>query len=323
MPLPSNYNRRCHNHDYYAPCIYIITILKSKEHPVFSVITHDARYKKITPILTPSKLGTIIYEQMEKWENEFAQIKILRRVVMPDHIHFEIYVRERLPQHLGSLIAIFKKNCSQEWLKYNSDKDSVNILPGVFEPGFNDKIAFREGAKDAFYNYIADNPRRYLIKKLTPEYFYHKVMIEIEGKRYGLYGNLCLLDEPVKAAVKISRKKENTPDLEKKIRFWEETIRCGGVLVSPFYNPEEKIYRDKAITEGSSLIIIVDYLFSERKKPYKELFDLCGEGRLLIISSEKYKETQKNIIYSEAQELNKLANAISMLPPTKAKLIRR
>ena len=358
MPLPVNYNRRCHNHDYYAPCIYMITMIKSDEMPVFSVIKNDSRYKKITPVLTPTELGKVIYEQLEKWENENPQIKILRRVVMPDHIHFEVYVRQRLPAHLGSLIAVFKKNCSQAWADSVELKSSSNELKaasvelsaasnelkagsvvlrsksidsavegrkviGVFKPGFNDKIAFKRGAKDAFYNYIADNPRRYLIKKLMPEYFYHKVMIKIEGKNYGLYGNITLLDEPCKAWVKISRKKVNTPDLEKRIRNWEETIRCGGVLVSPFINPEEKIYRDKAIENGAGLIIIVDYLFSERRKPYKELFNLCGEGRLLIVSSEKYSSPQQKITYPEAQVLNGIAEAISSLAPRRAKLIKR
>ncbi|MDE5869699.1 MAG: hypothetical protein K2H18_05660 [Muribaculaceae bacterium] len=336
----------------------MITMIKSDEMPVFSVIKNDSRYKKITPVLTPTELGKVIYEQLEKWENENPQIKILRRVVMPDHIHFEVYVRQRLPAHLGSLIAVFKKNCSQAWADSVELKSSSNELKaasvelsaasnelkagsvvlrsksidsavegrkviGVFKPGFNDKIAFKRGAKDAFYNYIADNPRRYLIKKLMPEYFYHKVMIKIEGKNYGLYGNITLLDEPCKAWVKISRKKVNTPDLEKRIRNWEETIRCGGVLVSPFINPEEKIYRDKAIENGAGLIIIVDYLFSERRKPYKELFNLCGEGRLLIVSSEKYSSPQQKITYPEAQVLNGIAEAISSLAPRRAKLIKR
>ena len=157
----------------------------------------------------------------------------------------------------------------------------------MFEPGFNDKIAFKAGAKDAFYNYIADNPRRYLIKKLLPDYFYHKLIIEVNGIRCGLYGNIFLLDNPVKSAVKISRIRERTPDLESKLKEWDETIRCGGAVVSPFINPYEKEIRDQAIAQEAGIILIVDYRFSERAKPYKALFDLCAEGQLLIISTEE------------------------------------
>jgi hypothetical protein len=134
----------------------------------------------------------------------------------------------------------------------------------MFEPGFNDKIAWRAGAKDAFYNYIVDNPRRYLVKKIYPEYFYHKLLLTVGERKCGLYGNIFLLDNPVKSFVKLSRIKSRTPDLEQKIKEWEETLRCGGVLVSPFINPEEKVWRDEAIRNGNGIILIVDYRFSDR-----------------------------------------------------------
>ena len=193
----------------------------------------------------------------------------------------------------------------------------------LFESGFNDKIAFRAGAKDAFYNYIADNPRRFLVKKICPEYFYHKLKIEVDGISCGLYGNIFLLDNPVKSFVKISRIREHTPDLDTKIKEWEETIRCGGVLVSPFVNPEEKIYRDKAIENDNGLIIIVDYTFTERAKPYKALFDLCEEGRLLIISTEEYATPPRGMQYARAQKMNAIAAAVAMFAPHSAKIIPR
>ena len=207
-------------------------------------------------------------------------------------------------------------------MKY-SERNSELGKESMFSPGFNDKIAFQAGAKDAFYNYIADNPRRYLVKKLCPEYFYHKIMIEMEGKRYGLYGNIFLLDNPVKSFVKISRDKSKMPDLDEKMKGWEETIRCDGVLVSPFINPSEKEIRDKAIENGNGLIIIVNYRFSERAKPYKSLFDLCAEGRMLIISTEEFPSPPKDMRYSEAQKLNGIASAVAKLPPLGAKLIPR
>lgn len=242
---------------------------------------------------------------------------------MPDHIHFEVFVMERIPLPLGSVIAAFKSNCSKEyWLRYSNSESSIKKL-SMFDPGFNDKIAFRAGAKDAFYNYIADNPRRYLVKKLYSDYFYHKLVIEINGQRCGLYGNLFLLDNPVKSFVKISRDKSRMTDLQEKIKEWDDTIRCGGVLVSPFINPAEKEIRDQAIKNGNGLIIILNYRFSERTKPYKSLFDLCMDGRLLIISTEEFTTAPKEICYYQAQKLNSIASAIACLQPCAARLVRR
>ena len=318
-----SFNRRCKGHDYHSRCIYMITIQKSTSFPVFSTITHDSRYKKITPIVNLTPAGKIIYECLDTLCMDFPNLKILRRIAMPDHIHFELFVTTPTEEPLGSIIAVFKSQCTKKyWMKF-SESNSELKKGSMFLPGFNDKIAFQAGAKDAFYNYIADNPRRYLVKKLCPEYFYHKIMIEIEGKRYGLYGNIFLLDNPVKSFVKISRDKSKMPDLDEKMKGWEETIRCDGVLVSPFINPSEKEIRDKAIENGNGLIIIVNYRFSERTKPYKSLFDLCAEGRMLIISTEEFPSPPKDMCYSEAQKLNGIASAVAKLPPLGAKLIPR
>lgn len=185
----------------------------------------------------------------------------------------------------------------------------------LFQPGFNDKIAVRAGAKDAFYDYIADNPRRYLVKKICPEYFFHRLKLEINGTRCGLYGNLFLLDNPIKSAIKISRIPERTPDFVARKREWEETIRSGGVLVSPFINPYEREYMDAAIRNGSGIILVTDYRFSDRAKPYKELFDQCAEGKLLIVTTEQFASPPPKIDYLHAQSLNAIAAAIAGLAP--------
>lgn len=94
-------------------------------------------------------------------------------------------------------------------------------------------------------------------------------------------------------------------------------------MVSPFINPEEKIFRDEAIKNGCGIIMIVDYCFSDRKKPYKDLFDLCAEGRLLIVSTEEFPESRKAISYTHAQELNTIAAQIATLSPQAALIHRR
>ena len=318
MTEVSNFNRRCHNHDYRSRCIYMITMLKANGVPRFSTITHDKRCKKISPIVKLSDVGTLIQNNLAKLVTDYSEIKVLARIIMPDHIHFELFVQQPLPLHLGSILAGFKSNCSVAFHRMTGT-DTNAPVQSLFTPGFNDKIAFRAGAKEAFYNYISDNPRRYLIKKHYPEYFYHKLTIDIEERCCGLYGNMFLLDHPLKAAVKISRRKERTPELAKKIGLWEEVLRSQGVLVSPFINPEEKKYYERAISSDTGIILIVNCTLSDRSKPYKKLFDLCAEGKLLIISTEQYLREQR-ITYSEAQYLNRIAAIIAQLAPQQVRL---
>lgn len=315
-----SFNRRCNNHDYRSRCIYMITMLKSPQAPLLSVITRDPKSPKISPLVDIYPAGKIIQDCLNQLCLNYPGLRILCRIVMPDHIHFELFVTERTEMALGSMIAAFKSACSKKFYeKFPQSPLALSNLP-LFESGFNDKIALRAGAKDAFYNYIADNPRRYLVKKLCPEYFFHKLQITVNGRECGLYGNIFLLDNPVKSFVKLSRDPLKTTDYESKIKEWEETIRSGGVLVSPFINPYEKEYRDTAVKNGNGIILITDYCFSNRKKPYKELFDQCAEGRLLIVSTEQFQEPPKRINYLHAQELNAIASQIAQLPPRGARL---
>lgn len=132
-----------------------------------------------------------------------------------------------------------------------------------------------------------------------------------------------LLDNPIKSAIRISRIPERTPDYESKKAEWEEVIRAGGVIVSPFINPHEKKYRDEAIENGNGIILVTDYLFSDRKKPYKELFEQCASGRLLIVTTEQYPEPPRKVDYLHAQELNAIAATLAQLPPSAGRLIPR
>lgn len=313
-----SFNRRCKSHDYHSRCIYMITMLKSAEAPLFSSITNVPCSGKITPQVTLHPAGEIIQECMFKLCVNYPALRILRRVTMPDHVHFELFVTERTDLPLGSMMAAFKAACSSGYRSAFPDSKLAKERLSLFQPGFNDKIATHAGAKDAFYNYIADNPRRYLVKKLFPEFFFHKLQIEINDRRCGLYGNIFLLDNPVKSFVKISRIAERTPEYETRIKEWEETIRSGGVLVSPFINPLEKRYRDAAIKNGNGIILVTDYCFSDRKKPYKELFDQCADGHLLIISTEQFHSPPKEMNYLHAQELNAIAAQIAALAPRTA-----
>lgn len=318
-----SFNRRCKGHEYRSRCIYMITMLKSPDAPLFSSVTAEPGAAKLTPVVSLFPVGEIIYRCLNDMCRNYPQLKILRRIAMPDHIHFELFVTERTVMSLGSMMAAFKSACTNQC--HSAFPESLIAKDGspLFTKGFNDKIAFRAGAKDAFYNYIADNPRRYLVKKMHRDYFFHKTQIIVGNKRCGLYGNIFLLDNPVKSFVKISRRKETMTDLDERIKEWEETIRCGGVLVSPFINPEEKVYRDAAIANGNGIILIVNYRFSDRAKPYKELFDLCAEGRLLIISTEEFATAPKQMQYSYAREMNEIAAQVAALAPCAARLVRR
>ena len=222
----------------------MITMVKNPLAPLFSTISRNPEKPKISPVVELLPAGKIIYGCLAQLHADYPTLRILRWIAMPDHIHFEVFVTERTEMPLGSMIAAFKAACTKKYQQeFPESRLAKENLP-LFEPGFNDKIAFRAGAKDAFYNYIADNPRRYLIKKLCPEYFFHKLMIEINGTLCGIYGNLFLLDNPIKSFVRISRIPERTPEFEtRKKRMGRNNPLRGRIGLSIHKSGRERIQK--------------------------------------------------------------------------------
>lgn len=89
IPFQHSYNRRCRGHDYRSRCIYMITILKAPHAPVFAVITRDPSKSKITPIVQPTPVGSIISECLTRLCVDYPCLRILNRPA----VFREIFVR--------------------------------------------------------------------------------------------------------------------------------------------------------------------------------------------------------------------------------------
>lgn len=287
-------------HDYHSVCIYMITLSKQEPVPAFSSIHNAAGFKKMDPVLGLSPIGLAIDAEVHGWLKEFAMIRLLNMRIMPDHIHLLIYVTERTEKHLSRIIQVLKWNCNR------------TLATETFSEGFNDKIVTKEGQRETFYQYISDNPRRYLARKLYPEYFQRVQVVEIAGQRFSLYGNLFLLNHPVKTQVRFSRS-FSPEELEARQHDYEEAIRCGGVLVSPFIHREEKKWRQRAVEGGASVIQVVMNGFPERFKPSGRDFDLCMEGRLLLVAPAEFESRRVDLSREAAMEANAVAQLIAAI----------
>lgn len=290
------------HHDYASKSIYLITINKGEGIPDFSRCYDDpALMNSSCPGVVDSFVGNAIKRGLRKLTEDFPFTKLNRYIVMPDHIHFILQYLVAADKKLGEIIASFKTGIRK-------DLD----MPGVFTPGFHDRILRYKGQLIRMRNYVMDNPRRRILMRNHREYFNNPHILNLYGRDYVVYGNFLLLREPVVSAVKESSK--YTDEQRANMREdWFETIRSNGVLVSPFIHTVEKNFRDKGIEGGASLIHITREKIGERFKPSGRYFDLCAQGRLLIISSQE-EATGKRLSKKEAEELNLLAKRLASGP---------
>ena len=350
--------RRHPKHDYYSKCIYLITINAAEGVPQFCELLGEPDSDTNPPRERSFRPGLVFKWELKKIVRDYPQVRILQYIVMPEHVHFIIDVKERVPYHLGTLIGEFKARCTR----------SLGLGISFFEEGFNDRILLGPGQLQRMIGYVKDNPRRRLVKRLHPEWFKSSQILEIAlasvagshptvgagvgsyptaGANVGnhpstgvdyelamivkelfkggaplklrMFGNPHLLLDPCIDFVKVSR--SYTPEVLTTRKWnWFNIIREGGVLVSPFIHPDERKVREYAESQDGRVVLITRDYIGGRYKPPGHWFDLCAAGRLLIISIYDSTEPGRTVTRAEAQRMNALARFLASSWPKNYKI---
>lgn len=268
--------RRATWHNYYGRGLYMVTVSK---HPLCSAFGSLEFRQPEDAKVTLSAIGEVIRHQIVVTPDYNPEIKIFDYVIMPDHLHVLLRVDRPMKHHLGDVIQAIK-SASTSRIRRITD----NPLLIVFEEGFHDRIITSPEQLETVRKYIKANPSRLAVRKAHPEYFSRINNLVIDEANYHAYGNFQLLDCPFKEQVVVHR--ADTEEKRKRNHdLWLYTAANGGVLVSPFISPAEKAIREEADEVGGRVILIINEPMGERFKPCGRDFELCEEGRLLIISA--------------------------------------
>jgi len=180
----------------------------------------------------------------------------------------------------------------------------------LFARGFNDKLLLRDGQLQRWLDYLADNPRRLLMKRAHPDLLRVRLDVDVCGTKCSAVGNLALLSAPQKLRVRISRSIAPSLLEQEKARLLA-AARAGAVLVTPAISPGEKAVARAAFDEGLPLIVLLDNGLDPMDKPSGERFRACSEGRLLLLSPFPHHNERIPITRAICEALNGLAWEIS------------
>lgn len=105
--------QRCQLHDYREPCIYHITVTTVDRKPLLGQVAGDVQVAKV--VLT--ELGMAVRYEINLLPKRYPQIQVLQYIVMPDHVHLILRVKERLPESLplGNIVAAWKHACGKAY----------------------------------------------------------------------------------------------------------------------------------------------------------------------------------------------------------------
>ena len=114
----SSYRPHDSGHDYYAPGIYLITlVVRNRRHNarMFGTLNNDARQ----PGVLLNDVGRAVLECWESIpafeESKGRRVATHKAVCMPDHFHGVIEVKEKMQVSLGQVIWGFKVACTKRW----------------------------------------------------------------------------------------------------------------------------------------------------------------------------------------------------------------
>jgi hypothetical protein len=179
----------------------------------------------------------------------------------------------------------------------------------LFARGYNDRLLLRSGQLDTWLHYLADNPRRLLMKREHPDLFRVKRGVEFAGMTFSAIGNVFLLQRPLRLQVQCSRRLTDA-EIETKISQCLEAASKGAVLVSPSISKGEKCVMRAVFEKGFPLIYLQENGFSDLAKPGGARMEACARGQLLILAPWEHHNERITISRNQCLSLNEMARMI-------------
>ena len=327
--------RRCVGHDYTDRQIYMITMVTEGRRPLFGQVVGRSEAEVGSadePHIEVSALGQRVVDEWWAASLHHPEVEVIALQMMPDHLHGILFVREKMEKPLGMALRGFKQSCNRHYRELvlglppvsyvalptqqtkqqteRRDRRGEDRTHGMlFARGYNDRLLLRSGQLDTWLNYLADNPRRLLMKREHPDLFRVQRGIEFAGQTFSALGNLFLLQRPSRMQVQCSRKLTDA-EIQTKIQQCLEAANKGAVLVSPSISKGEKSVMRAAFEKGYPLIYLQENGFSDLAKPNGARMDACARGQLLILAPWEHHNERITISRNQCLSLNEMARII-------------
>ena len=114
---PSMLRRRI-GHDYSSRCVYLITMTTEGRRPLLGALAGNADApagSTDAPHIVLTPLGERVRQAWLDNERYYPGVTVLATMVMPDHLHGILFIREEATVNLGTIIKGFKAGCNKAY----------------------------------------------------------------------------------------------------------------------------------------------------------------------------------------------------------------
>ena len=177
MGKPSRKQNRLPDYDYSQEGSYFVTLcthnrarLFEMEMPVgndLCVVPDNENGTAHRPC--PAGENQIIHKWIRETENKFPNVTIDKYVVMPDHLHLIVTIKER---HAGcslpDVMCFFKTMTTNEYIRGVKDGILLPFDGKLWQKSYYDHVIRNQQDYNEIWEYIENNPAKWIIMHEKP-----------------------------------------------------------------------------------------------------------------------------------------------------------
>ena len=277
MQNTAPHHRRFAGYDYSLGASLFVTVAVEPRRPVLGAIAGPDGIE-----LSP--FGEIAKAALPEAEAHFPGISIVKRVIMPDHVHFRIVVESGLAdpvRQIGAFVGRFKQ--FSQWRIAQSGG------PGrIWAKGYHDHICLSRQMNEAIDRYIENNPLKWWLMHGNSSLLHVREPLDKPWLPPDVFwrgaGDVDIGNGQRLVALRVSRSVP-AEQLDKIAGICARGAAKGYIYISTFFSPGEHTVF-KAVAERSSAPMVclradaIDWGY----RPHGLETTLFGAGRLMVVA---------------------------------------
>jgi len=163
MPLPERKENRLKNFDYGQVGCYFVTVCTQNRQQIFNIesVGNDL-------CVVPYSRNRIINKWVNETEHKFPNIKFEKYVIMPDHLHFIVNIKERhAGRSLQDAMRYFKTMTTNEYICGVKNGDLPPFEKKLWQKSYYDHIIRNQADYNEIWEYIENNPQKWVLTHNT------------------------------------------------------------------------------------------------------------------------------------------------------------
>ena len=296
--------------------------------------------------ISPTPFGEAMVAALKEMPRLYPQVRLIEWQVMPEHFHFIVFVVSPLPKPLGALIRGFKAGAAKRWKALagtgecpawaDGFQDTILFREGQLRAEINylhdnpRRLAEKRANPELFRREAAvslplDGGRIIgSFEAMGNLSLLNRPLVQVQcSRRYFAYRRIPksgpksgpTMAHHGTSGLKIARDAAGNPIIEHADPEYEAikedvfaAASHGAVVISPCISDGEREIAREAMNRGFRLVAMRNMGFAPIQKPTGRLFDICAQGRLLLLAPAAwpYSTQEKEMTRFDATALNRI-----------------